>query len=114
SDKPQQRRVGRAFARRRPHARFQHHAAVSEFLDVFDRVPPALGRQAYADKEPVGRNGPKRARRWLHYAIILARFGMRTLWMKIMIRTRITGDTSMPPRFGRMARIGRRTGSVIR
>ena len=32
--------------------------------------------------------------------------------IKKMIRIRITGEMSIPPRFGKMLRIGRSTGSV--
>lgn len=47
-----------------------------------------------------------------HY-ISLAKSTTIKFRIKISANTKIIGDTSIPPRFGKMFLIGRRTGSVI-
>ena len=91
----------------------RHRTAVGEHADAVDRIASRPRRQPHGKEHaarlaPVaGAGGPTPAQTKAR-----AMLGRITLWMKMMIRIRITGEMSMPPRLGRRLRIGRSTGSV--
>jgi len=59
-NKPDERRVGLALARRGAHAHSQHAASVGQFRDPVDGIAAATGREPDEDEEAVRLDAPRR------------------------------------------------------
>jgi hypothetical protein len=59
-NKPDERRIGLALARRRAHAHFQHAASVGQLRDPVDGIAATAGREPDQDEEAVRLDAPRR------------------------------------------------------